>query len=724
MNNIDIIKNRLCDDLDLTRVQVNNVIDMLAQGDTIPFIARYRKERTNSMTDETLRTFDEKYRYYLNFYDRLDTIIKSITEQGLYNDEIEKNLYSCKTLSELEDVYRPFKPKKKTRASIAKAKGLQPLADFILAQKDFFSLEQYASTFISEEKKVSSVDEAIQGAKDIIAEIISDEPSFRKFIRNNTFNKGIIMSTKINDETDKIVFESYYSYSEKINKIPAHRILAINRGENKKILKVSISDPIEENLSFIKKKVIKNVQPNQFAQILNEVILDAYNRLIKPSIENEIRNDLTETSENTSIEIFKLNLKELLLESPIRNKRVLGFDPGFRTGCKLGIVDENGTALYTGVCYATLGDEEKLQKEADRLYKIIKNYNVNLISLGNGTASRESEYFINKFLFDNHPDLKNQVEYIITNEAGASVYSASELGIKEFPKFDVSVRSAISLARRVQDPLAELVKIDPKSIGVGQYQHDMNQKHLSEALGGVVENCVNQVGVDLNNASSSLLNYVSGINSSIAENIVYYKEVNGPFKTRDELLNVPKLGKKAYEQCAGFLRIQGKNKLDSTGIHPESYAIVLSLLKSLNLMVDDLGSEKIKNVLSAIDISKCANELNIGQETLKDIVEELEKPGRDIRDLNKKAILRNDVTDITNLKVGMVLDGTVRNIIDFGAFVDIGVHQDGLVHISQLSNGYVRHPLDVVRIGQIVKVKVISVDVDKKKIGLSMKEFN
>ena len=719
---LDLIKSRLIEDLELSELQVNNVIEMLDNGDTIPFIARYRKEKTNSMTDEVLRTFDEKYHYYLNFYDRLDTIVKSIQDQGLYSDEIDHALFNAKTLSELEDIYRPYKPKKKTRASIAKAKGLEPLADYIQKQIYEYDFDTYVSSFINEEKGVLTNDEALKGAKDIIAERISDDANFRKFIRNNTFKKGLIVSSKNKDEEGKIVFDQYYDYQEKINKIPAHRVLAINRGEKLWVLKVSISDPIEENLSYLERKIIKNNSP--FVEILKETIQDSYSRLIKPSIENEIRNDLTETSENSSIEVFKLNLKELLLESPIKNKVVLGFDPGFRTGCKLGIVNENGVVLYTGVCHVTLGSEELFNKEADRLYYLIKKYKVNLISLGNGTASRESEMFINKHLFGRYDDLKQTVDYIITNEAGASVYSASKLGIKEFPNLDVSVRSAISLARRVQDPLCELVKIDPKSIGVGQYQHDMNQKHLSEALGGVVENCVNQVGVEVNNASPSLLNYVAGINSSIAENIVKCKEENGPFKSRKELLNVPKLGKKAFEQCAGFLRISDGYILDRTGIHPESYDVALKLLKICELDVNCIGTNEIAEKLNHIDLEKIAKELNVGLETLQDIKDELVKPGRDIRDLNQKAILRNDVTDITNLKVGMVLDGTVRNIIDFGAFVDIGVHQDGLIHISQLSNGYVKHPLDIVKIGQIVKVKVISVDVDKKKIGLSMKEVN
>lgn len=719
---IDLIKEKLQEDLNLSKSQVDNVIEMLDQGDTIPFIARYRKERTNSMTDETLRTFDEKYHYYLNFYDRFDTIVSSIEEQGLYNDEIEKSLLGAKTLAELEDIYRPYKPKKKTRASVAKQKGLEPLANYLYEQKQTRDLDQYLEEFISEEKSVNSKEEALQGAKDIIAEKISDDPNYRKFIRKNTFNKGLIKSIKVKDETDKVVFEQYYDYQEKINKIPAHRVLALNRGEKNWILKVTIEDPLEENVAYIEKKVIKNNSP--FQEILKDTILDSYTRLIKPSIENEIRNDLTEVSENSSIEVFKQNLKELLLEAPIHGKVVLGFDPGFRTGCKLGIVNQEGTMLYTGVCHVTLGSEDLFNKEADRLYALINKYNVSLISLGNGTASRESEAFLNKYLFDRHPDLKSKVEYIITNEAGASVYSASKLGIKEFPQLDVSVRSAISLARRVQDPLAELVKIDPKSIGVGQYQHDMNQKHLSEALGGVVENCVNQVGVDVNNASPSLLNYVSGINSSIAENIVKYKEENGPFKNRKELLNVPKLGKKAFEQCAGFLRINNGYKLDNTGIHPESYQTTLNLLDLISSSLEEIGTDSLSTKLDSLDVVKTSKLLNVGEETLNDIIQELKKPGRDIRDLNIKAKLKNDITDISMLKVGMILEGTIRNIIDFGAFVDIGVHQDGLIHISQLSNNYVKHPLDVVKIGQIVKVKVISVDVNKKKIGLSLKDAN
>lgn len=719
---LDLIKEKLANDLELTPIQVNNVITMLDQGDTIPFIARYRKEKTNSMTDEKLRTFDEKYRYYLSFYDRLDTIVKSITEQGLMTEEIEKKLYESKTLSELEDVYRPFKPKKKTRASIAKAKGLEELANYILLQEKDSNIELFAEKFVNVDLKVNNIEEAIQGAQDIIAEMISDNSDFRKYIRNNTYKKGLIKSIKVKDESERKIFEQYYDYQELIKKIPPHRVLAINRGETLGILKVNIVDPLEENIEYITNKII--ITKNTInKKILEEAIIDSYNRLIKPSIENEIRAYITERSETSSIEIFKQNLKELLLESPIKNKVVLGFDPGFRTGCKLAIVDEYGKVLFTGVCHVTIGDDKLFNKEAEFLYNLIIKYKVNIISLGNGTASRESEAFINNYLFKNYPILKDSIEYIITNEAGASVYSASKLGVKEFPNLDVSVRSAISLARRVQDPLAELVKIEPKAIGVGQYQHDMNQKHLDEALGGVVENCVNMVGVDLNNASPSLLKYVSGINSGIAENIFSYRESNGPFLNRYDLLNVPKLGKKAFEQCAGFLRINGNNALDNTGIHPESYEIVEKLFNLLKCDIKQIGTSSFVEKLTDLDISLVAKKLSVGEETLKDIIEELKKPGRDVRDINIKAKLRNDVTDLSQLELGMILEGTVRNIIDFGVFVDIGVHQDGLVHISELSNSFVKHPLDIVKIGQIVKVKVIKLDVVNKKIGLSMKNI-
>ena len=716
----ELIKQKLQMDLDIPLKYVENVINFLNEGCTIPFNARYRKEWTGSMSDETLRVFNEKYNYYNNFYDRLDTISRSIEEQGKLTDEIKNALNNAKTLSELEDIYRPYKPKKATRASKAKEKGLEPLANYLLLQVNSGDFDDVVSSFISEEKGVKTKEEALQGAKDIIAEMISDEAKYRKFLRNNMM-KTFSISTKKNPkgEDEREIFAMYYEYSEPLSKVASHRILAINRGEKLGVLKVEITGDDDTNTSFISSKIIKKNSP--FEAILLDTINDAYKRLIKPSIDNEILADLTETSENTSIEVFKSNLKELLLEAPTKNKVVLGFDPGIRTGCKIGIVDRLGKVLYTGVLYGTSDKEEILKNEAKKLAVLIAKYKVELISLGNGTGGRESERFIKKYLFEMFPECK--VDYVITNEAGASDYSASKLGTQEFPNLDVSVRSAISLARRVQDPLAELVKIDPKSIGVGQYQHDMNQKHLGEALGGVVENCVNLVGVDVNSASPSLLTYVSGINSSIASNIVKYREEKGAFKNRKDLLNVPKLGEKAFQQCAGFLRINDNYPLDNTGIHPESYEVTLNLLKLINSSLDEIGEPTLLlKLANAKSVSILSKELKVGEETLKDIIEELEKPGRDIRDINVKAELRNDVCDIADLKEGMILDGTVRNIIDFGAFIDIGVHQDGLVHISEISSKFIKHPLDELRIGQIVKVKVISVDVKKRRIGLSIKQ--
>jgi len=716
----ELIKQKLQEELDIELKHVENVINFLNEGCTIPFIARYRKEWTGSMSDEKLRIFNEKYTYFNNFYDRLDTILRTIEEQGKLTDEIRASLNNAKTLSELEDIYRPFKPKKATRASKAKEKGLEPLANYLLMQINNGDFDDVVSSFINEEKGVKSKEEALQGAKDIIAEMISDEAKYRKFIRNNmmkTFNITTKRNPKGEDERE--IFSMYYDFSESLSKVASHRILAINRGEKLNVLKVELTGEDDNNTNHIASKIIKKNSP--FQDILLDTIQDAYKRLIKPSIDNEILADLTETSENTSIEVFKSNLKELLLEAPTKNKIILGFDPGIRTGCKIGIVDRLGKVLYTGVLYGTSEKEEILKNEAKKLAVLIARYHVDLISLGNGTGGRESERFIKKYLFEMFPECK--IDYVITNEAGASVYSASKLGTQEFPNLDVSVRSAISLARRVQDPLAELVKIDPKSIGVGQYQHDMNQKHLGEALGGVVENCVNQVGVDINSASPSLLTYVSGINSSIASNIVKYREENGEFKNRKDLLNVPKLGEKAYQQCAGFLRIQDHYPLDNTGIHPESYEVTLKLLKLINSDISEIGEDTLAlKLATSKSVSVLAKELKVGEETLKDIIEELEKPGRDIRDINVKAELRNDVCDITDLKEGMILDGTVRNIIDFGAFIDIGVHQDGLVHISEISSKFIKHPLDELHIGQIVKVKVISVDVKKRRIGLSIKQ--
>lgn len=715
----ELINQKLSEELDISLKQVEAVIALLNEGDTIPFIARYRKEATGSMSDETLRKFYEKYNSLLNFYDRLNTIYNSITEQEKMTDEISKALFNAKTLSELEDIYRPFKPKRKTKASIAKEKGLEPLATYILDQKGIIPIEEYSLQFVNEEKGVSSSSDAIQGAEDIIAEIISDDAKVRKILRDNTFKFGKII-TKQAKEEERGVFQMYYDYSENINRIVSHRILAINRGEKEGILKVSIESP-ENNINLIEKRYIR--RDSIFKPYLQEAILDSYKRLIMPSIENEIRSDLFQMAENVSIEVFKANLKELLLQAPTKNKVILGFDPGIRTGCKIAIIDRVGKVLHHDIVFSTGRDEKVIERDSIKLAKMILEYKVDLISLGNGTASRESEKFIRELVFDRFPNCK--VDYVITNEAGASVYSASELATKELPDLDVSYRGAVSMARRVQDPLAELVKIDPKAVGVGQYQHDMNQKHLAEALGGVVENCVNNVGVDVNSASPSLLSYVSGINSTIAKNIVAYRETNGKFEERKQLLNVSKLGNKAYEQCAGFLRIQDGYPLDNTGIHPESYGITLSLLKELNLRLEDIGTKEFIEKLNKIDnLEEISSLLNVGQETLFDIIEELKKPGRDIRDLNVQAKLDNSVMSIEDLKEGMILDGTVRNIIDFGAFVDIGVHQDGLVHISEISSKFIKHPLDVLKIGDIVKVKVISLDIKKKRIGLSIKQVH
>ena len=712
---MDIVKT-LSEELNIKESQVNAVIGLLDEGNTIPFIARYRKEVTGSLDDEVLRKFYTRLEYIKGFNERLDTIVKSITEQGFMNDEIMASLNAAHTMTELEDIYRPFKPKKKTRASVAKEKGLAPFAKTLLElNKDVVVLEE-AKKYINEEKKVLTIEDAIQGAEDIIAEQVSDDPKYRKQIRDFIMRTGKIKTVE-NEPDEKGTFDMYKNYEEAVNRIAPHRILAINRGENMKCLKVSIVIDDEEILGRIKSKIVN--KDTDSSKYVLEAIDDAYKRLIFPSLENEIRNELTEKAEETSMVVFKENLKQLLLVAPVEHRIVLGFDPGFRTGCKLAVVDEFGQVLDTGVCYPT--EPRKDTEGAKRIIKaLINKHNINMIALGNGTAGRESEAFLRELI----SELPHKIDYVIVNEAGASVYSASPLGTKEFPDYDVALRSAVSLARRLQDPLAELVKIDPKAIGVGQYQHDMNQKRLGEVLGGVVENVVNSVGVDLNTASPSLLEYVSGISSSLAQSIVSYREKNGPFKSREELLKVNKLGPKAYEQCAGFLRIRNGYPLDNTAVHPESYHFAISLLKELKHSVDDLGSEDLKNILKNIDITEYANRLNVGAPTLSDIIEELIKPGRDPRKDVEVAELRNDVIDIKDLAVGMVLKGTVRNIMDFGVFVDIGVHQDGLVHISELSNNFVKHPLDVVHINEIVKVKVISVDVNKKRIGLSIKQAN
>ena len=712
---MDIVKT-LSEELNIKESQVNAVIGLLDEGNTIPFIARYRKEVTGSLDDEVLRKFYTRLEYIKGFNERLDTIVKSITEQGFMNDEIMASLNAAHTMTELEDIYRPFKPKKKTRASVAKEKGLAPFAKTLLElNKDVVVLEE-AKKYINEEKKVLTIEDAIQGAEDIIAEQVSDDPKYRKQIRDFIMRTGKIKTVE-NEPDEKGTFDMYKNYEEAVNRIAPHRILAINRGENMKCLKVSIVIDDEEILGRIKSKIVN--KDTDSSKYVLAAIDDAYKRLIFPSLENEIRNELTEKAEETSMVVFKENLKQLLLVAPVEHRIVLGFDPGFRTGCKLAVVDEFGQVLDTGVCYPT--EPRKDTEGAKRIIKaLINKHNINMIALGNGTAGRESEAFLRELI----SELPHKIDYVIVNEAGASVYSASPLGTKEFPDYDVALRSAVSLARRLQDPLAELVKIDPKAIGVGQYQHDMNQKRLGEVLGGVVENVVNSVGVDLNTASPSLLEYVSGISSSLAQSIVSYREKNGPFKSREELLKVNKLGPKAYEQCAGFLRIRNGYPLDNTAVHPESYHFAISLLKELKHSVDDLGSEDLKNILKNIDINEYANRLNVGAPTLSDIIEELIKPGRDPRKDVEVAELRNDVIDIKDLTVGMVLKGTVRNIMDFGVFVDIGVHQDGLVHISELSNNFVKHPLDVVHINEIVKVKVISVDVNKKRIGLSIKQAN
>lgn len=706
----------LTEEFKLKQEQVDAVTTMLDNGDTIPFIARYRKEVTGSLDDETLRKLYDRREYLKNLNDRMETIINSIGEQGKLTEELKSQIENVKTLTELEDLYRPYKPKKKTRAIIAKEKGLEPLANYLLRQIDDKNLNEYVKEFINEEKGVNTSLEALQGAKDIIAEIISDEAEYRSYIRKIDYKEGLITSKELKKE-EKCVYDMYSDYQEALYRIAPHRILAMNRGEKQKYLKINIITPEEKIIDYLSKKIIKNSSP--FKEILLDAIKDSYSRLISPSIENEIRNDLTTKAEEASMNVFKENLHQLLLQAPMKNKVVLGFDPGYAHGCKIAIIDRTGKVLDTTVIYPTEPRKE-IEKSSLILSRLIKKYNVDLIALGNGTASRESEKFIRDLLSTLKLD---NCQYVIVSESGASIYSASPLAKKEFPDFDVNLRSAVSIARRLQDPLAELVKITPESIGVGQYQHDMNQKRLKEVLGGVVENCVNTVGVDLNSASSSLLEYVSGISPTLANNIVSYRDNNGEFKSRNDLLKVNKLGPKAFEQCAGFLRIQGNNPLDNTSVHPESYPITLNLLKKLNISLNELGNEECINKLNNINnISLLAKELNVGEPTLVDIIEELKKPGRDIRETAEESILRSDVIDITDLKEGMILKGTVRNIMDFGCFVDIGVHVDGLVHISELSNKYIKHPLDVVSVNQIVKVKVISIDVNKKRIGLSIKQ--
>jgi len=785
---MDILK-QLKEELNIRLEQVEAAVKLIDEGNTIPFIARYRKEATGSLDDEQLRNLHERLQYLRNLEDKKAQVLNSIEEQGKLTEELRKQILEASTLVVVEDLYRPYRPKRRTRATVAKEKGLEGLAEIIKAQETDKPISEHAKDYLSEEKEVNTIEEAVAGAMDIIAEEVSDEAEFRSYIREVTMKEGKLTSTA-KDENAESVYEMYYNYEEDIDKMPGHRVLAINRGENEKILTVKITAPEERIFRYLEKKIIIKDNPNT-NDILRAVFEDSYKRLIAPAIEREIRNHLTEMAEDGAIKVFGKNLYQLLMQPPIAGHTVLGWDPAYRTGCKLAVVDSTGKVLDTEVIYPT-PPQNKIEESKTVLRRLIEKYNITIISVGNGTASRESEKFIVDFL----KEINKPISYVIVNEAGASVYSASKLATEEFPNFDVGQRSAASIARRLQDPLAELVKIDPKSIGVGQYQHDMNQKKLSDALSGVVESCVNKVGVNLNTASVSLLEYVSGVNKAIANNIVEYREANGRFRNRNELLKVAKLGPKAFEQCAGFLRIRnGDNLLDATGVHPESYEATNALLSKLGMTLDDIkqiqakasernnSDERAKKEISSKknkkksglvvkaqdtalakalaaamsgatvnmneeaskddkasltnkviqeyndsllsrkigDKTKLSKELGIGEITLTDIIKELEKPGRDPRDEMPKPILRTDVLEITDLKEGMILKGTVRNVIDFGAFVDIGVHQDGLVHISQLSNKrFVKHPLDVVSVGDIVEVKVLSVDASKNRIGLTM----
>lgn len=725
---MDKIIQTIAGELNVKYSQVEAAVKLIDEGNTIPFIARYRKEVTGGLSDEQLRELGERLNYLRNLETRKEEVIKIIDEQGKLTDEIMQSIAVAKTLAEVEDIYRPYKQKKKTRATVAKAKGLEPLAEIILKQEEQKDIKEIATEYVTKnvqevekDKIVETVEDAIQGALDIIAEMISDEPKYRKEIKRQCYREATI-NTKAIDKEQKSSYEMYYEFSETIRTIPSHRILAINRGEKEKFLKVSIEKPEEKILNYIQKYVIKG--DTQFTQMLIDTIADSYKRLIEPSIDREIRNDLTEKAEEKAIKVFGENAKQLLLGAPIKNKTVMGFDPAYRTGCKIAVIDETGKLLEYTTVYPTEPQNDVVGAKKE-LLKLIEKYNVNMIAIGNGTASRESEMFVADMI----KEVKHEVCYVIVSEAGASVYSASKLATEEYPDINVSIRGAISIARRLQDPLAELVKIEPKAIGVGQYQHDVNQKRLEESLTGVVESAVNKVGVDVNTATPSLLSYVSGLNKTISKNIVKYRDENGKLKNRKELLKVPKLGKVAYEQCAGFLRIlDGNNPIDSTAVHPESYEAVEKLLTNLGYTKQDLlDKEKISTIrakLNELNIDKVASELEIGKPTLIDIIEELSKPGRDPRDEMPKPILRQDVLKFEDLKEGMILTGTVRNVIDFGAFVDIGVKHDGLVHISELSDKFVKNPSDFVSIGDIVKVKVIGIDNERQKVKLSMKGLN
>ena len=706
----------ITDELQVKRWQVDAAVQLIDEGNTIPFISRYRKEVTGSLNDEQLRNLHERLTYLRNLEEKKVQVISSIQEQGKLTEELQKAIESAMTQVVVEDLYRPYRPKRRTRATIAKEKGLEPLANIIILQMTRKSIEEEAKAFVSDTLGVESIEDAIAGAQDIIAESISDEADYRIRIRQITMKHGTLCSAA-KDAQAASVYDMYYDYEEALEKVAGHRVLALNRGEKEKILTVKINAPEEVILTWLKRQVIQGDNPNT-TPILEAAVADSYKRLIAPAIEREIRNDLTEKAEDGAIKVFGKNLEQLLLQPPIVGKVVLGWDPAFRTGCKLAVVDATGKVLDTTVIYPTAPtNDAKIRAAKETLKKLIRKYSIDLISVGNGTASRESEQIIVEFL----KEIPEKVQYVITNEAGASVYSASKLATDEFPNFDVGQRSAASIARRLQDPLAELVKIDPKAIGVGQYQHDMNQKKLGEALSGVVEDNVNKVGVDLNTASVSLLEYVSGISKPIAKNIVAYREEHGRFTDRRELLKVSKLGPKAFEQCAGFMRIRGgKNPLDSTSVHPEAYEAVKKLFAAQGFTVEEYFAGEPK-LIYIKDYKKMAEKLGIGEITLRDIIKELGRPGRDPREDMPKPILRSDVLEMKDLKEGMILKGTVRNVIDFGAFVDIGVHQDGLVHISQLSDKFIKHPLEAVKVGDIVEVRVLSVDVAKKRIALSMK---
>ena len=704
----------IAEELNVKLWQAEAAVKLIDEGNTIPFIARYRKPVTGELNDEQLRNLDERLKYLRNLEEKKATVITSIEEQGKMTSELLKKIEEAKTIVEVDDIYRPYRPKRKTRATEAKAKGLEPLAMIFMAQTSSKSPNEEAEAFVDSEKGVDTVEAAICGAKDIIAEMISDNAEFRNAIRNTVMKHGEIVSQAKNEQ-EKTPYENYYNYVEAVNKIPGHRVLAVNRGEKEKVLTVKVEMPDDVIIMALNKSVI--IGQSGFTQIIKEAVTDGYKRLIKPAIEREVRNTLTEKAEDGAISVFGENLKQLLMQPTIAGRNVLGWDPAFRTGCKLAVVDDTGKVLYTTVIFPT-APQNKIEESKKIVLDIIKKYNVSLISLGNGTASRESEAVIVEII----KECPSKVEYIIVNEAGASVYSASKLATEEFPNFDVGQRSAASMARRLQDPLAELVKIEPKAIGVGQYQHDMNQKKLEETLGNVVEDCVNNVGVDLNTASAALLEYISGINKTLAKNIVEYREKNGQFTSRNDLLNVSKLGPKAFEQCAGFMRIRnGSEPLDYTSVHPESYTAAKKLLKKYGYSTEDIVSGKIKISGEIKDYKSVAEEIGTDGITLKDMVSEIEKPGRDPRDEMPKPILKSDVLDFDDLKEGMELRGTVRNVIDFGAFVDIGVHQDGLVHISEMSNKYIKHPLDVVSVGDVINVKVLSVDKARKRIQLTMK---